>query len=223
MTASAPAGVAVVIPALNEAATIEAVIRSVATVAERVYVVDDGSSDGTGGVAARAGAVVIRNERPGGYDAAIAAGLNRAFDDGALAAVTCDADGQHRSADVARVVDLVARDGNDFATGLRDRYNRPIEAVLGALSRALFGSRDPFCGLKCYGAEFYRRLGRFPSNMHVGTLPLVWARRFGSRVQFIEISVERRLDRPRFGRRVAADLALLRAFSATVWSAVSGR
>jgi glycosyltransferase involved in cell wall biosynthesis len=215
MTAAAP-GFAVVVPALNESRTIERVVSSLAPFAERIYVVDDGSTDGTGNAAAGAGATVLRNDRPGGYDAAIAAGLNRAFADGAVAVCTCDADGQHRAEDVARVAHLVIGEGADLSSGLRDRYNRPVEAAIGALSRLIFGSRDPFCGLKCYSAEFHRKLDRFPDDSNVGTLPLVWVRRFGLSARFVRISVEDRADRPRFGRRFVADFKLLRAFARTV-------
>jgi glycosyltransferase involved in cell wall biosynthesis len=214
-TAGAPS-LAVVVPALNEAQTIERVVASLAAVAESIYVVDDGSTDGTGPIAARAGAVVLRNERPTGYDAAIAAGLNRAFGDGALAVVTCDADGQHRSADLLRVATLVTGGRADFATGIRDRYNRPIEALIGFVSGPLLGSRDPFCGLKCYSRAFFDRVGPFPADMHVGLLPLVLARRLGLRIELIEIHVEQRIDRPRFAPRISADLKLMWAFAAAL-------
>ena len=214
---------AAVVPALNEEGTIGRVVSSLLQFADRVYVVDDGSADNTGAVAARNGAVVLRNESPRGYDAAIAAGLNRAFEDGALAAVTCDADGQHRPEDVERVARLVTDEGHAVSAGLRDRHNRAVEALVGVASQFLFASRDPFCGLKCYSSTFYRRLGHFPEVLNVGTLPLMWVRKFRMDARFMDISVNQRLDRPRFGGRVSADLRLLRAFAATALAAANPR
>lgn len=207
-----------VIPALNEAGTISAIVADVGTIAERVYVVDDGSTDDTGANAVSAGATIIRHDAPSGYDAAVAAGINRAFADGARAVVTCDADGQHRADDVRRVSALVLDDGFDFATGLRDRYNRRVEALIGLVSRFFFATRDPFCGLKCYARTIYDRVGTFPQDMHIGTLPLIWVRKYRFRSSFIEISVDARQDHPRFGRRIRADVKLLRAFGATLAS-----
>jgi hypothetical protein len=67
---SAPAAdVRVVIPARDEAAVIAGCVASVVTQATEVVVVDDGSSDGTGDLAAAAGATVVRldGELPHGW------------------------------------------------------------------------------------------------------------------------------------------------------------
>jgi glycosyltransferase involved in cell wall biosynthesis len=64
--------VAVVIPALNEAENLALLLPRLR--ADQVIVVDNGSDDGTGEVADRAGAVVVREPRRG-YGAACLAGL----------------------------------------------------------------------------------------------------------------------------------------------------
>ncbi|HEY6310597.1 MAG TPA: glycosyltransferase [Streptosporangiaceae bacterium] len=68
--------VAVVIPARNEADRIQATVTSAAAIAgvALVIVVDDGSTDGTGAVARRAGAVVTRHARNRGKGAALETG-----------------------------------------------------------------------------------------------------------------------------------------------------
>jgi glycosyltransferase involved in cell wall biosynthesis len=73
-----PPRVAVLIPALDEANTVGQVVR----VARRanigpVMVIDDGSSDATAAVAARAGAEVLRLERNVGKGGALAAGARQ--------------------------------------------------------------------------------------------------------------------------------------------------
>lgn len=87
--------VAIVIPALNEAATIEAVVSDALRVCGQVFVVDDGSTDNTGGLAARCGAEVLRNLTPKGLGAALKRGFERACESGHEHIVTLDGDGAH--------------------------------------------------------------------------------------------------------------------------------
>lgn len=206
----------VVIPAKNEAATIASVVTAAVRRGLAVLVVDDGSTDGTGPAAKAAGAWVLRKEASQGYDPAIADGLNQAFRDGAGAAVTCDADGQHRLEDLVRVAEPVLAGKADLAAGVRDHYNRAIERAVGWYARRLLGTRDPFCGLKCYSQSFHRACGPFPQALNVGSLPLAWARNRGLRTCFLPIQCPRRLDRPRFGPLWHASVRLARAFLATL-------
>src|SRR5437763_16708373 len=60
-----------------------------------VYVVDDGSTDGTGAAAQREGAVVLVHRHNYGKGAARRTGIERALSDGARSIVPSDADGQH--------------------------------------------------------------------------------------------------------------------------------
>ena len=100
-----PAGnwVAVVIPALNEAAAVGRVVSGVPRAAlsamgyrVRVIVVDDGSTDDTGAVARAAGAdVVVRHETRQGVGAALRTGLTAAQHGGAGAVVYLDGDGEY--------------------------------------------------------------------------------------------------------------------------------
>ena len=78
----APVRVSVVVPARNEAqglaAVLEGVRRALGDVPHEILVVDDGSTDGTGDVAARAGARVLRHPLPMGNGAAVKAGIRAA-------------------------------------------------------------------------------------------------------------------------------------------------
>jgi polyisoprenyl-phosphate glycosyltransferase len=121
------AGLSVILPAYNEAeaiapqvAQIRDVLKSLAAPSE-VIVVDDGSNDGTGDLAAKAGATVVRNPANAGYGASLKRGIQAAHHDWIL---ICDADGTYP---VARIPDLVreAERGFDMVVGARTgRYYR---------------------------------------------------------------------------------------------------
>jgi glycosyltransferase involved in cell wall biosynthesis len=110
-------GVWIVIPAYNEAGAIARVVADVARLGHRVLVIDDGSRDATPEVAAQAGAVLVRHPINLGQGAALQTGIEFALRQGAEAIVTFDADGQHRSADVPKLLDALKR--ADFALGSR--------------------------------------------------------------------------------------------------------
>lgn len=111
--------VLVVIPAFNEAAAIEAVVRDVRAAGHAVVVVDDGSRDRTGAVALRAGATVLRHPVNRGQGAAIQTGLRYAVEQGAAFVATFDADGQHEVAAIDRMVSALEASGADVALGSR--------------------------------------------------------------------------------------------------------
>src|SRR5207244_9176203 len=103
MPGRAEAAVAVVIPAYQAAATIADVVSRThrAVPGAIVYVVDDGSSDGTGETAEKweggrgKRTIVLVHPRNRGKGVALANGIVAALQDGAGVIVTLDADGQH--------------------------------------------------------------------------------------------------------------------------------
>jgi polyprenyl-phospho-N-acetylgalactosaminyl synthase len=113
------ASIWVVIAAYNEAPVISSVIRELAQRAYQVIVVDDGSKDRTGDLAAAAGARILTHPVNLGQGAALQTGMKFALQQGASFLVTFDADGQHRAADVPRLVDALEKNNADFALGSR--------------------------------------------------------------------------------------------------------
>lgn len=89
---------AIVIPAFNEAASIGAVLDSLQWVNRcHVIVVDDYSTDATAAIARKKGCVVLRLPLQLGAWGAIQAGLRYALKKGYQQVVTMDADGQHQT------------------------------------------------------------------------------------------------------------------------------
>ncbi|CRK61427.1 putative glycosyltransferase [Alloactinosynnema sp. L-07] len=126
----------VVLPCLDEAAALPAVLAALPA-GYRAIVVDNGSSDGSPEVAARLGATVVHEPRKG-YGAAVHTGLEHATAD-----IVCflDADGSLDPGDLPRLV--AALDGARLAVGKRIPTGRGVwpwharagNAVLAALMR----------------------------------------------------------------------------------------
>src|SRR5262245_12687408 len=113
---------AVLIPALDAAATVAAVVRDLRKELGDdipIFVIDDGSTDDTDRVAREAGAVVVRHPKNRGKGAAIRTGLAAAREAGCDVAITVDADGQHPAKEAARLV-LDPSDPEALLLGMRD-------------------------------------------------------------------------------------------------------
>ncbi|HEY6157789.1 MAG TPA: glycosyltransferase family 2 protein [Gemmatimonadales bacterium] len=115
--------VAVVVPAYHVAATIRDVVVRIrrAVPDANVYVVDDGSTDGTGAAAREQGAVVLVHRHNHGKGAALRTGIERALADGARVIVTIDGDGQHPPEEIPRLVAPVRGGEADLVLGARSR------------------------------------------------------------------------------------------------------
>ena len=161
------APVVVVIPALDEEASIGGVLAEIPAsacgFAVDAVVVDDGSSDRTGEIAREQGAYVARRERNSGQGAAFRVGYRLASEHGARYVVTLDADGQWDPADVPAVLGPVVDGEADFVLGSRvlgeteggDVVRRAGVRFFAALVRLLTGVRvtDTSSGLRAFLAE----------------------------------------------------------------------
>ena len=131
--------VAAVIPALDEAASIAPVVEGLlgqAILASgEVIVVDNGSTDGTGPIARRAGARVVREERRG-YGYACLAGVLAA--PGADAIVLLDGDASDDPEDLRRVLGPLLAGEADLVVGSRSLGSREPGSMT---PQQIFGNR----------------------------------------------------------------------------------
>ncbi len=152
----------IVIPAFNEATVISDVVGDVRSTFDNVVCVDDGSRDDTAEEAWRAGAHVVRHPVNLGQGAAIQTGIEYARSrPGAAVFATFDADGQHRIADVIRMIDRLRTEeldivvGTRFADGIPNnmptlrRLVFPLIAKVSPASRKL-GLTDAHNGLRVF-------------------------------------------------------------------------
>lgn len=125
--------VCAVIPTYQNAKTLLKVVADVHRVVDTVFVVDDGSNDGTAALLDKA----TGNERPEkvlthaknqGKGAALKTGLTFARQQGFHYAVTVDADGQHRANDIPALLKAVEEEPDALVIGSRGLQHENMPA-----------------------------------------------------------------------------------------------
>ncbi len=184
--------VSVVIPCLNEAESIEACVTAAHDALSdghydgEVVVVDNGSTDGSGRLAASAGARVVEESRRG-YGRAYLAGLDAAR---GRYIVMLDADMTYDAAELPRFVEALD-DGGDMAIGNRMKGIQPGampwmhqyigNPVLTGLLNRLFGTevKDAHCGMRAIRREALPRLDLRTTGMELASEMVIRAAKAG--------------------------------------------
>src|SRR3954454_12926843 len=193
--------VSVVIPALNEAESIEACVRrSIETMEEHgirgeVIVADNGSDDGTPELARDAGARVIYEQRKG-YGSAYLAGFASAQ---GKYIVMGDADETYDFAEIARFIEPL-EEGADFVMGSRlrgkihpgampwlHRYvgNPVLTGVLNLFFKT--GVSDAHCGMRAFRRELLPRLDLRTTGMEFASEQVIRSSKLGLDIREIPI------------------------------------
>jgi glycosyltransferase involved in cell wall biosynthesis len=113
--------VLIVVPAYNEEASIESVVKGVAVELPHadVLVVNDGSTDFTSKKARQSGAIVLDLPFNLGIGGAMQTGYKYADDKGYAIAVQIDGDGQHDPKEIYKLLDVLEKEEADMAVGSR--------------------------------------------------------------------------------------------------------
>lgn len=201
--------VGIVIPALNESATIAGIVEAVRKYGVPI-VVDDGSTDSTAALALKAGAVIVVHETNQGYDVALNSGFKKAAQLGVQIIITVDADGQHDTLLIQQFIDAIDS-GADIVVGIRSSRQRVAEHIFAWYTGVCFGVNDPLCGMKAYRILVYEELGHFDSYGSVGTELMIFAAKKGYRFVQIAFDVRERSGESRFGQILSANYKIIRA------------
>jgi glycosyltransferase involved in cell wall biosynthesis len=189
-----------VIPCLNEAATIEACVRRAGEALRRygiegeVVVVDNGSTDGSGGLARAAGARVVGEPRRG-YGSAYLAGFKAVR---GSYIVMADADLTYDFDDIPRFV-AELQDGAELVMGDRmdnihpgtmpwlHRYvgNPVLTGLLNLLFRT--GVKDAHCGMRAVRSDLLPALDLRTTGMEFASEMVIRASKAGLRISEVPI------------------------------------
>ncbi|MFA6229216.1 MAG: glycosyltransferase family 2 protein [Rhodanobacter sp.] len=117
----------VLIPCLNEAAAIQAVVESVLALGALVIVIDDGSDDRTPEIVAGLPVTLLRHAKRLGKGEALRRGFREALRQGYDAVLTMDGDGQHLASDIPRIVAAATQYPDHIVIGARllDQAQQP--------------------------------------------------------------------------------------------------
>ena len=121
-----PSKICVIIPAYNAEETIGSVVSGALKYVPRVLVADDGSTDRTARMAAKAGAEVIFIGENRGKGHTLKVLFQRAADEGYDAVISMDADGQHEPKEIPRFIEAHLKTPNDIIVGSRMREQDKI-------------------------------------------------------------------------------------------------
>jgi glycosyltransferase involved in cell wall biosynthesis len=197
---------AAVIPCFNEARTIVPLAAAVSQYLPSLIVVNDGSTDDTPALAARAGAVVVSHERNLGKGAALRTGLSLALKQGFEWALTLDGDGQHAPDDLPAFLRCAEQTGARLIIGNRMHHARAIpwlrRQVNWWMSRQLSrlaGRRlpDTQCGFRLIHLKTWATMPLKTEHFEVESETLMAFLRAGCQVEFVPIHVIRSRRRSR--------------------------
>jgi glycosyltransferase involved in cell wall biosynthesis len=193
-----PQACAVVIPCFDEAGTIAPLVVDVGRHLPTVWVVDDGSTDDSGALAAQAGARVIRHPANLGKGVALRTGLSAARDAGFGWALTMDGDGQHHPQDIPAFLRAADASAAALVVGNRmhnasaiPRLRRFVNRWMSRRLSRLAGRPlpDSQCGFRLLRLDAWSRLSLATEHFEVESETLLAFIAAGHAVAFVPIQV----------------------------------
>jgi len=189
------------IPAYNEEKTIAKVILLAQENVDTVIVCDDGSQDLTAEIAKKLGAIVIKHRKNMGYGAAIKTLFKKAKTLDADLMVTLDADEQHNSEDIPRLIQPILENKADIVIGSRfllqdsdiPLYRRfGIKVITKITNRSTQSSSvtDAQCGFRAYNRKAIEGLVLNENGMGISAEVLLKAGANGLVVTEVPVEVQ---------------------------------
>lgn len=187
--------VVIIIPTYNERGRIGNVVKSIPktikglthTYDTKVVVIEDGSHDGSGDEAKKAGATVVRHVINFGAGAATRTGLKyvEARLPDATYVVAIDADGQHAASEIAKMVRLAEKTKADMIVGNRlhsgNKKDMPLHRTFGnwgltMISRLLFGIKvaDTQTGFRLFKNEVLPVVSSYTIDRYGFATEMLW-------------------------------------------------
>jgi glycosyltransferase involved in cell wall biosynthesis len=191
-----PESIAVIIPCLNEARFIGPLVQQTRHFLPNVFVVNDGSTDGTAQEATTAGATLITHNSSRGKGASLRSAFDLATRQRFRWALTMDGDGQHAPADIPKFIH--AAEGSPAAMFIGNRMADPLRMpwlrrqVNQWMSSAIssFSNRpipDSQCGFRLVNLEAWNQLRFRSDHFEIESEMILRFAHAGYRIDFVPI------------------------------------
>lgn len=192
--------IAIGLPAFNEEKNIGKIIAELSEKSYSVIVCNDGSSDSTGMIAEKMGAIMINHKRNLGYGAAINSLFKKAKECEFDILVTFDSDGQHRISDIEKIIEPIKNNSADIVIGSRflgdektkmPKYRKIGIKVITNLVNSQTGKKitDSQSGFRAYNKKNFSEINLSENGMGVSTEILIKANQIKSRITEIPIKI----------------------------------
>lgn len=174
------------LPAYNEEKNIASIVLTLKELDYSVIVCNDGSSDQTGKIAEKMGAIVVNHQKNKGYGAAIKSLFDKAKEMDSDILITFDADGQHNVSEIKNVLTPLISKKADIVIGSRflgegegkiPKYRKfGIKAItkISSLSQN-FDIKDSQSGFRGYNKKALNEINPTEDGMGISTEILIKA------------------------------------------------
>ena len=174
------------LPAFNEEKNIAGIISALQELNYSVIVCNDGSSDQTGKIAEKMGAIVVNHDKNKGYGSAIKSLFSKAKEINGDILITFDADGQHNVSEIKSVLSPLISEKADIVIGSRflgegegkiPKYRKiGIKAItkVSSLSQNL-NIKDTQSGFRGYNKKAINEINPTEDGMGISTEILIKA------------------------------------------------
>ena len=191
---------AVGIPAYNEEKNIAKIIVDSKKIADHILVCDDGSTDSTAAIAESLGAIVVKHTKNLGYGSAIHSIFLKAKELDTDILVTIDADGQHRTEDIAKVVEPIKKGEAELVIGSRfldlsaekiPEYRKLGIKIITKVTNSSLKNKitDSQSGFRAYSKKVISELNVSDMGMAISTEILIKSSSLGFRIGEVPIKV----------------------------------
>jgi glycosyltransferase involved in cell wall biosynthesis len=188
------------IPAYNEEKNIASIIVKLKKIAQKIIVCNDGSTDLTGEIAQKLGAVVINHPKNLGYGSGIRSIFQKAKEIDSDILVTFDADGQHQVEDIKKVIEPILKNKADIVIGSRFLENKNVSApeyrkigikLITKVTNSTLKEKitDSQSGFRAYNKDVLSKLEPGDIGMGISTEILIKASSRGFKITEVPINI----------------------------------
>ena len=188
------------LPAYNEGKNIAGIISKLQDLSYDVIVCNDGSTDDTGKISKKMGAMTINHQTNRGYGSAIRSLFEKAREKEYDILVTFDGDGQHRTSDIEKIILPIINGESDIVIGSRftgdgkadmPKYRKLGIKVITNLVNSQTGKKitDSQSGFRAYNTKVLAQINPSESGMGVSTEILIKADKQKLKIKEIPITI----------------------------------